>query len=250
MINTNCEQCIFSDNADSESPCLFNIIDFIKNKKTITTKNNYFCIQDYQCRYCFSKNVKENNSEILKDLDLINEIKKRNLIQYSMVVDFRDNQNYEKAIEIINSLSIAPRYLLMLCYQETNKNIKNIGSKIQNITWKVQNFFQDKNEITYNEAIKTAIDTNLAIARTPFLLIENANNLEHIRDTQAIEKINYIVNIEQPICNFIRSSKNTETNFYNMFMNYNTYKHIVKNINPSLEEGINSLKDTTIIYYD
>jgi len=33
-------------------------------------------------------------------------------------------------------------------------------------------------------------------------------------------------------------------------MNYVTYNHIVKNINSSLEEGIDSLENKTIVYYD
>jgi hypothetical protein len=249
MINTNCQECIFSDPITSSKPCQFDIIDSIKDIKTLKNKNDYYVIENYQCRYCFSKKIKEKNKEILKDIDIVNEIKTRNLIQYSLVIDSRIENNYEQIVGQINKFTIKPRYLLFLSCKTNSSNIESIEKNInKKIKWKIQNFFEDS--IDYNSAIRIALDTNKDIKKHQFLWILKPDQLSYCNENKAIEKINYIVNVEQPVCNFIRSKKYVNNNFHNLFMNYATYNHIVKNINSSLEEGIDSLENKTIVYYD
>lgn len=249
MINTNCKECMFADIVSSTKPCKFDIIESIKDIKNIKEQNEYYVIENYQCRYCFSKKIKEKNEETLKNIDIVNEIKSRNLIQYTMVVDSRINNNYESIVSEINKLTIKPKYLLFLSHSTTSKEIKKIESNIsEKIKWKVQNFFQ--NDIDRNSAIRIAADTNKDIEKIPFFWIVNPDHLPYLNDSKSTEKINYIVNVEQPVCNFIRSKEYLENNFHNIFMSYQTYNHIVKNINSSLEDGINSLENTTVVYYD
>lgn len=250
MINTNCSQCIFSNPVNSDVTCRFNIPSSLKDQKKITEKEGYNYIENYQCKYCFSKDILNSNKHVLEGMDLEEEIKTRNLIKYSLVVDLKDYTTTQFAIQQINSFQIFPKYLLMLFYSDKMKeNIeiikKNLNEKIK---WKAHNFLDG--DINHNQALKTGTDTNKDISTCPFLWIVKAESLQRLNQTNAIGKINYIVNVEQPVCNFIRSSINTENNFHNMFMNYGTYHHITKNIKPSLEEGIATLENTTTIYYD
>jgi hypothetical protein len=85
--NTSCKNCLFSHEASSDSTCEFNIIDHIKENKTITIKDNFFHIENYLCQYGMSREIYEKNKDELEkqNIDIKEQIKKNAYIKYYLV---------------------------------------------------------------------------------------------------------------------------------------------------------------------
>ena len=252
MISTKCKECIYSDKISSNKPCSLNIIESIKASKKINVIDEYNVIENYQCRYGFSKKIYDENKQNIKDIDLINYIKHKNLIKYYLVIDFISDKNYcpNTLYESINALSIKPEYISILIQQSNpQKLIDNCNLFLdKSLKWKIHNFLDE--DMGIDNAIKVALDTNKVLEKTQFLWINSASDMRYIIENNAIEKINFIANILQPTCNFIRSSVLTSDYPNNLFLSKQTYSHIVKQIDSNLTKGILSLKDTTIVNYD
>jgi len=250
MISTNCKDCIFANPVSSGNPCTMDLINTIKTFKTIEVKNDYNYIYDYQCKYGFSKAQYLENKTDLDKTDIVNTLKQKNLIQYYLVIDLELGEDIVSLCHHINNLSIRPQYVSILSYQDNNTQIINLIKKHidVNIRWKIHNFL-DYN-IDHNVSLKVALDTSSILYSMSFLWINKSSYMSYIVESNAIANINHIVNIQQPKCNFIRSQKFLDDNLHNLLLSTSTYKHLIKNVSSSLEEGIETLTNTTTVYYD
>ena len=246
-MNTSCKICYFSNTADSDKPCEFDIIKNIKDDKKLSIQDGFYIINDYRCRYGFSRQQYEKNEGIFKEINLKEYILENIPVSYYLIIDHRSEVSVKDLCDSINRLQIKPKFISILCY-EANMNpiVKDLEDYLEKgIKWKTHNFLTKTTSL--NMAIKTALDTSHDIANIQYLWINKSESISDLVNACAIEKINYLVNIKQPVCNFIRS-KNSD-DLYTMFLNTSTYKYITKNINQMLEDGIRSI-DTVCVCYD
>jgi hypothetical protein len=250
MIGTSCKDCVFSHAFNSVKPCDFDLIDSIKNNRTIEVKDNYNYIPNYRCRYGLSKKTYYENKEKLDELDLVNYIKQRNLVKYYLIIDLETDTKIEELCTYINSLSIKPDFVSILTYDsDMNSLVENIKAHIRSeIRWKLHNLINK--DMDHTLALKVALDTSAILDKTQFIWINRSSDMQYISNIDAVSKINYIINIEQPVCNFIGSQILSSNNFHNLWIPISTYKHIVKQISSSLADGIKQLGTTVTAYYD
>jgi hypothetical protein len=228
-----------------------NIINYLINNniKDIIIKDGFYYIKNYTCMYGFSHKQYENNKDTLKDIDLINYIKDKQSINYYLVIDCRDDYSIEDLCHNINQLSIKPASVSILFYENEMTTVLKYLDKYldRNIGWKSHNFLT--RDITASSAIKSILDTNLKLLKPQYLWINQAKDLKTIIENKIVEKINFVTNVEQPVCNFIRS-KNTDTSsVYDLFMNVQTYDYLSKKVDPMLDKSI-TIANTVSAYYD
>lgn len=247
MNNTACEKCYFSNTVDSDHPCKFNIIEQIKDTKEITVKNNFYYINEYSCRYGISKDTINEHQKVLKDINIEEYIISKNTIKYYLIINYKSEFEAEKLCNMLNSLPISPQFVSILTYDINPviiiKDIKEHMSP--QIKWKAHNFL-DPN-MSFGKAAKVALDTKHNLFDIPYLWLLSAENLSYALSAKAIEKINYIVNIQQPVCNFVTSNKATGIN--DLFINSETYHYLTKFHLAPIDTVIENI-DTSSIYYD
>ena len=250
MTATSCKDCVFSHSINSIKSCDFNLIDSIKATRDIETRDDYNYIPNYHCKYGLSKKTYYANKDKFEEIDLMNYIRHRNLIKYYLVIDLEDDTDIEALCLHINSLSIKPDFISILAYASDMADLieaikTHIGSDIK---WKLHNLINK--DMDHSLALKVALDTSPILDKTQFIWINRSSDIQYIAESDAVSKINYIVNIEQPVCNFIGSQTLSSNNFHNLLMSVSTYKHIVKNISSSLMDGIEQIGTTVTAYYD
>jgi hypothetical protein len=246
-INTSCETCCFAKTSDDNNHCLFNIINSIKDLKKIDIVDKYYYIHDYQCKYGFSKKIFDQNKDVLSDTSkLIDHIKIKNLIKYYLVIDCPYNIDYT-TISKINNLTIPPSYISFLSHQEISPDMVRTLEKHmkEGIVWKVHGYID--NTLTLGDKLRVALDTCKFIHNAQYIWINHLNYVSSVLSNEIVEHINFVINVEQPICNFLKS--HVSDNIYTTILNTQTYQHITKNIDHDLEKGINTLSNT-MKYYD
>lgn len=246
-MNTSCQNCYFSDKASSSQACQFDIVNQIKDEKNISIKNDYYYIENYSCRYGFSRTQYETNKKDLEDIDLKQYILEKQLVSYYLIIDHRENISIKNICENINKLQIKPKFISIFCYEANiGPYLDDLNKYLDNkLKWKTHNFLTKTTSTSL--AIKTALDTATNLSDINYIWINKSDQIQNLIESNAIEKINYIVNIQQPVCNFVKSK--FSDNLYTVFLNTQTYQYITKNINQMLEDGIKQI-DTTSIYYD
>jgi len=252
--NTSCKNCLFSHEASSDSPCEFNIIDHIKENKTITIKDNFFHIENYLCQYGMSREIYEKNKDELEkqNIDIKEQIKKNAYIKYYLVIDYSmSDYPLESLCNDLNDLSIAPKFISVLLYQN-NKQKPNEAIDIfrNSLTldskWKIHSFLEDLDK---NYALHSALETNAKANNSQYFWILKPEQVKSMKNS--IENIQYIVNIKQPVCNLLKHKDEIDAhNFNTLFLNFDTYKAFCQNISQSLEKAVGNLENMTIAYYD
>lgn len=249
MSNTSCGLCYFADKAGSNNPCKMHIINQIMDIKDVEVRDQYYYIKNYTCMYGFSKKQYEKHKEMLSDIDIENFIRKKSLIKYYLVIDCREDYDIQTMCDYINKLAIPPAFISIIIYETDLSVIVKQLEKLINptIKWKTHNFLTK--DISSSHAIKTVLDTNLTLQQSNYIWINRANDLQTIVDNYVIEKINFIVNIQQPSCNFVRSKNTDKHSIYDLFMNTETYDYLKTKVNPMLEKSIID-SNTVSSYYD
>lgn len=253
--HTHCKNCMFSKSSDNDSPCEFDIISCIKDSHECTIKDNYWYIKDYKCRYAIGENFynKQMRNHIEEqNLDIKKFIAFQNTIKYYLVINF-DNNNYsiEKLCNQIKKLEIPPKFLSIMFYSQDKNFMLNVVTVFKDIIgdsieYKIHNFVEN---ISKDEALFTILETTIRKNNSQYLWILDVDSLDYSVDDGSIEKINYQINVIQPICNMLRS-KISNNNFDTLFLNFENYSGITKNINQSLSLGIESIPNMVINNYD
>lgn len=210
-LSTSCEKCIFSNPVNSDKCCEFSIIDTIKDTKKIDIKNDYYYINNYVCRYGFSKNNKEKLLSDFPDINLIEYSKYNAYIKYYLVINNIDNP--DKILDVCNtikSLTIKPQGISILTKQDNLPEIIKKAEKIlgDSNLWRLHNFFNP--DIDFAVGLNVAMSTNNYFKSSNFLWTINDNQLTDMINNKAIEQINYIVNILQPDIGIMQSKLTTD----------------------------------------
>jgi hypothetical protein len=218
-ISTNCQDCIFAQPVESgNKPCSLGIPDLVQDSKPISIRNNYYYIDDYVCRFAFSKKIYEEHKEELNTVDMVQLLSDRSGIKYYLILKIKNEDNIEELCDTINKLTVKPVYLsFALCeYSHTKALIKTLENKLdKNIKWKIHNFIEVNHE---SLLISNILDTNKKANNSHYFIFfnsEEAGNLE-----QYIMRINTIVNIEQKSFSILAKKQGEINGVFVPFENY------------------------------
>lgn len=245
MLNTNCERCLFAKPGTDGNlgECSQNIIKSIKNLKVITQENNYNVIQEYACRYGFSKDTYDAYQNHLKDLDLMEHINKNAQCRYYLIIDINMTNNLQKIIEIINGMHIKPSFVSFMFrdtsikFTEQDKQELTTSAKFE---WKAHNFVHN---MDLQEGIDHILSTNMQNNHGSHFLVYNSLDIDQlIPDITVIH--NNLILYQIPHIAMIRD-KNFTT-LYGLFMAFDNYK-VAKSIGPSLLDILKNESQILII---
>ncbi len=253
MINTSCENCVFSKISSEE--CLFDIPNTIKNNKVIYKKNNANYIENYVCRYTLSDKIynelisaEQTNETILEHI--IAKVK----IKYYLVINLDpDIEKIKGLCDLINRLEVTPQFVSFI-----NKNLddgNNMADKIQeniskNIQWKLHNFIVD---INLQECMTICMDTNFNKTSANLFCVYdhtiNGNDYDLLNERIKFLHISMIV--KQMPCYAI---VNTISNLDGLAMGFDTYKFLIhnrcRNILEAIETESQAESNFNYILYD
>jgi hypothetical protein len=246
MINTKCGECMFaSSNHNNEtSACSRNIIEQIKNIKNITQDGDGFnVIENYACRYGFSKQVYEQNKELLSD-GFEARLTENSKIRYYLLLDCCDSTiDFDAVLDTIKSLDIPPKAISFmfrdLDYRPFGNNHQDfLLSNYKDTHWKVHNFVEN---IELEKGIDHILSTNAKNNNTSIFLVYNAKDLGSLSiDITAIN--NHIVLYQSPMIAMI--DKNNS--LYRLAMSFENYK-VAKSLSDQLIKVL--CQETNIIHY-
>lgn len=244
-MNTNCEKCLFADYADSAEPCKLDILTQIQNyHKTKVSKNNFYIIENYGCRYGFDIDSYQKNKETIGSItNLTEQLEKRAKIKYYLVIKVTNEDLISNVCDSILSLSIKPRFVSFILYKSNNTKqiISDIQSKLDNIIeWKIHNFLEDQN---LNDSISNIFDTNANKKDTIYFWINE--DITNSLWNQEIININKIIYLYQPQCHgLFRNSKKD-----GIFLSFRLYKDMKTHLSSDIFKAFTLLEDPKFIYY-
>lgn len=245
MINTKCRECMFAS-TDATQSCQKNIISKIKSIKTITKDNdNFNVIENYACRYGFSKQIYEQYKNQWDPNDFEYRLQENSKIRYYLLLDcYETDLDFDHIIRSIPSLSIEPKAVSFMFrnleYRPFNIEYQNfILEHYKDIYWKAHNFLED---MSLEHSIDHILSTNLKNNNTSIFLVYNAKDLASLdSDVQTIN--NNIVLYQYPMIAMI---DNNNESLYRLAMSFENYK-VAKSLGPSLIPVLT--QETSIIHY-
>lgn len=225
MNNTICKKCIFSKPINQHDVCSFGIPDIISNKDILDIDDGFYKINNYTCRYGFSKEIYEKNVDKFSQIDMMEYIKTQNIIKYSMIL-LVDNTCYRsELIKKISDISILPEYVTIICYGDGGLIHKDMLRYNSTIKHKVHNFLDT---VPYEKAIHTAIETNKNNL-TNFIWIIKDVSINTYIENDSIQNINYLINVLQNPSFYYKSSK-INSQLDGIFINTHNYNVLSNNI--------------------
>lgn len=252
MKSTDCSKCIFAQTADSSSPCSFYIIDAIKDKKSLDIKNSYYYINNYICRYGFPK-TKIEELQQFENLDIKEYAKYNAYINYYMLINNLQNDNtLEDIAKNIKELKIKPKAIsIMTKTQDMSGSIKIINEILgDEILWRLHNFINQ--DISQASAINVVMSTNHYFKKCNFLWIIDGQELDYAINNGSIDRINHIVNVDQPQIGIFKSS-HVNNILSSIFMTKANYLGLTTRIHQHLDRAIETFindEKIDIINYD
>jgi hypothetical protein len=239
MNKTICSKCYFSKKTD-DGGCLFGIPEIIKNSHSIEIEDDYFVLKNYSCRYGFSKTIYQENIEKFHGIDLIEYIKQKNIISYSLVFIIKTLKP-QKIIDKINKLSILPSNIFIICYKDSDITIqlnKLLTNNIPYIKYKIFTFLD--NSISEEHAIHSSLETNKDKIY-PFIWILNDEDIDKCIKNDSIQNINYMLNVEQKPAHCY-TNKFLNSNFFGLFINNENYWLLSQNEKHKIEYDENTIE--------
>lgn len=249
MANTHCKNCMFSNEANSTTPCEFNLIDLIKDAKELSIVDNYFYTKNYKCAYGFSENIYTSNPELQKIPDLKTFIVEKAKLRYYLIIDVRSlsDNNISTQINIIKTLDIKPQFISLICSneQKANEIILNAKDEFKDsgIDWKVHVFL---NSIPLNDCVNISAETTISNLQniSAILISDCSDSTVFLND--AVNHMHYTFKLIQNDTYCIMKDKNS----LNMLAIYvSLYKSILSTITKDILNGIGSIPELKIGTY-
>lgn len=241
MSNTICEKCYFAQSASSSKPCSFDIPNLVKDSHGVTEKNNYFVINNYTCRYGFSKNTYQENIDKFNNINMMEYVKQQNIVKYSLMLITNSNA-FRTTIDNLNSLSIKPEYITIICYGNGYDIHETLQQKLPEfIKYKVHSFFEN---ISPPNALHVALETNKNKIGNLLWILDD-ESLAYVCKQDSIQNINYMINVEQKPAHYYRCNK-IDSNFNGIFINSDNYWALSRTQDYTIENNQNTL----VINYD
>jgi hypothetical protein len=248
-INTSCKKCYFAQEASSEKSCEFYIPEAIAANKKIEVIDNYNYIHNYLCKYGLSKDKADEISTNKSEIDLKVYAKSRVAPAYDLFCILSDNDDIENICDHIIKLEIKPERINLSFKRDYDmKRAQSVCEKIlgNKMSWKLHYFLEDKPAY---ETLHIATSTDDKLSSCKFIWIVNQAILESAINKDSINRINYIVNVDQPDTAILMSKISVDY-FYGIFLTIDNMNGIYKNVNPNLGQAIEESYKDTIVYYD
>jgi hypothetical protein len=235
----------YSSGEQSDSPiCSKNIIEQIKDTKNIKQEDGFNIIENYACRYGFSKHIYEQNKDQWDPQDFENRMTENSRIRYYLLLDCYDSDlDLKDIIQQIPQLSIPPKSVSFMfrsfAFRPFDQEYQDyLLSNYKDIRWKAHNFLE---EIPLEDSIDHILSTNAKNNNTSIFLVYNAKDLQFIdRD---IQKINDNMILYQSPMIAIIDRNNT---LYRLAMSFENYK-VAKTLGPNLIPVLT--QESGITYY-
>lgn len=246
MKNTNCQTCLFASPNTDPNPCEHGIIDHIKDTKKLDIVDNYYVINDYQCKMGFSKSVAESNKELSKEI-IKSEILKNSCIKYYLVINLTHSseQDILHLGKKLNELKLPPKYISFLAISKNNKLIYDALNKtgITNIPWKAHGYVDEIDEM---DAANMALDTNLRNNGSQVLLFYDAKKIDDLDND--INEINTIINIDQTPLHAMMKKEQKQDELSGLFISFSSYCFL-KTQDHNILNALNNIPNTIILRY-
>lgn len=226
MKNTKCEDCVFAKSVDQEQSCFFGIPNIVKDIHIVEISNNHHIIKNYQCRYGFSKKIHQENIDKFINVDMVDFVKKNNIVRYSLsiLIDDKDytEQEKQKTIEELMSLSIKPYYITIVCGKDGQMWQTLLDKQNIDIKYKVHNFLE---ATPIAKALHIALETNKKnIGHLMWIL--SPETLTTCIKNDSIQNINYNINVKQKPAHYY--TNNIKSNLDGIFINTDNYWALTK----------------------
>jgi hypothetical protein len=242
-MNTLCHKCFFAQTYDSGKACFFNIPDIVKDTHKVEVHDNYYKIKNYICKYGIDKKIYDENIEKFYDLDIVEYVKAKNIVSYSLSLICHDS-SASNVLENINSLSIKPNFIFVICNNSSiSKNLSNkLSQNSPYIKFKVHDFL-DK-EMMPERCLHVALETNKNNMGNMMWIIDN-KDFDVFITNDSIQNINYMINVEQKPAHYYKHST-INSQFSGIFINSNNYWALSKNTKYEIENN----EHTIVLNYD
>jgi hypothetical protein len=247
--NTSCEKCHFAKDVSSEQTCTFYIPDALSESKKIEVINNYNYIHNYRCKYGISQKIYD---EKIKDMniDIVEYAKQQVSPKYALFIDFSGtDEDLNQVCKNINSLTIKPKAIsIALHHTCSTKNAAKIceGLLGSNLKWKLHYFVTEKE---HHEMLDVCTTTDNRLSECVYIWLMNQQTLATAIELDSINKINYIVNVEQPSVGLLHTSK-FNGYFYGLFLTLENLKGICTHIHYDISKAVEESYINSIYYYD
>jgi len=247
MINTKCKECMFAhsnDKNNSNPICSKNIIEQIKNLKKITQEDGFNIIENYACRYGFSKDIYEKHKDNWDPQDFENRLQENSKIRYYLLLDCYDpDLNFNDIIQKIPQLNIPPKSVSFM-FRSLNfrpfiqEHQDFLLSNYKDIRWKAHNFLE---EMPLEGGIDHILSTNAKNNNTSIFLVYNAKDIQFLDNDIRTINDNMILYQSPTIAVIDRNNS-----LYRLAMSFENYK-LAKTLGPELIPVL--IQESGIVYY-
>jgi hypothetical protein len=246
MINTTCCGCLFANTNNKQ--CYFDIPDLIKETKKIIEKPEGLYIEEYGCRYCFSKKTYEENEE-LQQVDIVQYVLASAKIKYYLIINLKHHKDeLANLCDILSKLDIKPKYISFI--NKDTQKARAIADYLKDnlyaeAKWKLHNFVQDD---PLQECITIALDTNMGKSDADIFLVYDPAD-----DGLSADVLNSRINFLQIECIVKQRKFNAaivdSKLMDGLAMSFSAYKFLILNINHDILKSIQETTNFTHIYY-
>lgn len=252
MINTKCSECMFAEPITDNDPstgCSKNIIEKIKNVKKIFQEpdSSFNTIENYACRYGFSKKIYEEHKEKFEGDEFDKMIRANGRFRYYLLLDCSDHTiDFDNIISGISQLDIKPSAISFIFRSvsfrpflpEKHNDICN--NLFNNTKWKAHNFLYN---ISLDSSIDHILSTNSRMNDTSHFLVYDSNRINALNN-DIININNNIILYQKPMVVMTE----TKINLHKFCMSFENYS-VAKQISSNLLDIYKDINETDIIYF-
>lgn len=246
IAHTKCQKCLFANKVSSEHPCEHNIIDHVKSHKKLRIENDFYIIENYVCKMGFDKKTYEEHKDKVSLDSIKQEIINRACIAYYLLMNISalNPQEVEQLCHKLVSLSIRPKFISFLLFPDKQNKEKIFTLKRlidKEFMWKAHSFID---EISINDAIHVALDTNVGQNNTSYLLIYDPSRIEEL-DNDINEINSDIIIMQKP---FHYGKKAVSSDLDGLFMTFSNY-NVCRSINKDIKEALSTVPGSVVLEY-
>lgn len=248
-LNTSCEKCYFAHPIDSDKPCDFYIPDVVRESKQLENINGFYYIHNYRCKYGVSKEAAEGQLKSF-DVDLYDYAKHQVVPKYVLYIKTTTPEAFERVCDNLNKLAIPPQFVhLVFDYDFDITNVQQTADRIltnANFGWKLHRFLEEKQDW---EQLYVSLSTDQHIVKSDFLWILNDTMLNAAIENDYINKINFIINVQQPDLGILTNHLSNNY-FYGIFMTLSNLDGIWQHVGYDIDTAIKTLYLNDVGFYD
>lgn len=247
--NTSCEKCFFANEASADRSCEFHIPEAISDQKNIKIINGYNYIANYRCKYGISKEKANEIKNYNTEIDLKRYSTEHAFVKYFLYCRIHKEDDLEHICNDIKKLQSYPGAVSLVFDHDCDvSNAQSVCNKVlgKAFPWKLHYILETKEE---SEIFHICTSTDERISRYPYVWIVDSQILNRGVHNDSINRINYIINVDQPSLGIL-ISKSCIDYLIGIFITIDNINGIYKHINQNIGKGIEESYKNSIGYYD